>query len=147
MEREMKQTTWLSMIAVALTAVWLGTYEVRADPASMTEQVLDRHLAAFGSGDVDAILANYARDAVVLVPGATMRGHDEIRSMFEGLTEEFGQEGVKFELTHKAVNGRIAFIAWTAETGKAIYELGTDTYLIRRGKIVTQTVAAKTTSK
>jgi ketosteroid isomerase-like protein len=115
--------------------------------ASMTEEVLGKHLTAFGSGNVDAILANYAEDAVIMVPGATMRGHKDIRPMFEGLVAEFGQPGVTFEMLNQDVDGDVALIVWKAETGKAIYELGTDTFIIHDGKIVQQTVAAKVTNK
>jgi ketosteroid isomerase-like protein len=115
--------------------------------ASMTEEVLGKHLTAFGSGNVDAILANYAEDAVIMVPGATMRGHKDIRPMFEGLVAEFGQPGVTFEMLNQGVDGDVALIVWKAETGKAVYDLGTDTFIIRDGKIVQQTVAAKVTNK
>jgi hypothetical protein len=67
--------------------------------------------------------------------------------MFEGLVAEFGQPGVTFELLNSDATGDTAFIVWKAETGKAVYELGTDTYVIQDGKIVMQTVAAKTTMK
>lgn len=114
---------------------------------SMTKTVLDKHLAAFGAGDVDAILANYASDAVIMVPGSVKRGHKDIRPMFEGLVAEFGQPDVTFEMLNQDVNGEVALIVWKAETGKAVYELGTDTFVIRNGKIVQQTVAAKATMK
>ena len=115
--------------------------------ASMTETVLGKHLTAFGSGNVDAIMANYAEDAVIMVPGSTIRGHAGIRPMFEGLVAEFGQPGVTFEMLNQGIDGDVALIVWKAETGKAVYELGTDTFIIRDGKIVQQTVAVKTTMK
>lgn len=115
--------------------------------ASMTETVLGKHLAAFGSGDVDAILADYAEDAVIMVPGSILRGHKDIRPLFEGLVAEFGQPGVTFELLNQGIDGDVAMIVWKAETGKAVYELGTDTYVIRDGKIVQQTLATKTIMK
>ena len=34
----------------------------------MTRQLLDRHMAAVDSGDIEAIMANYAADAVLLTP-------------------------------------------------------------------------------
>ena len=36
--------------------------------AAGTAHVLDSHLAAFGSGNVDAILANFADDAILVTP-------------------------------------------------------------------------------
>ena len=40
-----------------------------------------------------------------------------------------------------------AYIVWHAETPDNVYELGTDTYVIRDGVIETQTFTAKVTPK
>ena len=45
------------------------------------------------------------------------------------------------------VDGEIAFIRWSAVTADNTYELGTDTFLVRDGKIVAQTYAEKTSPK
>jgi uncharacterized protein (TIGR02246 family) len=139
-------------VAAALIVAFAmsGSQQLQADGhtvGSMTKKVLDEHLAAFGSGNVDAILSHYAPDAVIMVPGSVKRGHAEIRAMFEGLVKEFGQPGVTFEMVNSDVDGETALIVWKAETGKAVYEMGTDTFIVRDGKIVTQTVAAKATMK
>ncbi|MBS1173782.1 MAG: SnoaL-like polyketide cyclase, partial [Proteobacteria bacterium] len=43
------------------------------------------------------------------------------------------------------VDGDHAFIVWTARTADRNYELGTDTFVIRDGKIILQSFASKTT--
>lgn len=136
--------------AVIALAFAVGAPQLQADghsAAAMTKKVLDDHLADFGSGNVDAIVANYAPDAIIMTPGSIKRGHGDIRAMFEGLVAEFGQPDVKFEILNTDVDGEMALIVWKAETGKAVYEMGTDTFIIRDGKIVSQTVAAKATMK
>ncbi len=52
-----------------------------------------------------------------------------------------------FSMGQMVVEEDIAFITWSAETADNFYELGTDTFLIRDGKIATQTFAARTTKK
>lgn len=136
-----------TLISAALVAGAFVAAPALAQSDGGAAGVLDHHLASFGSGDVDAIVSDYASDAVILIPGTAFRGHDEIRGLFDALVEEFGQEGVKFELTHRAVEGDIAFITWTAETGKGVYEMATDTFVIDDGKIVAQTVAWKAVNK
>lgn len=139
-----------AVVALTVAVALAGPQQLLADGhsvAAMTKKVLDDHLADFGSGNVDAIVANYTPDAVIIVPGGVKRGHAEIRAMFEGLVEEFGQPGVTFEMLNSDVDGEIALIVWKAETNKAVYEMGTDTFIIRDGKIVRQTVAAKATMK
>ncbi len=54
---------------------------------------------------------------------------------------------MKFKLLKTNVHGDIALIVWKAETGKNLYEMGTDTYIIRGGKIIAQTVAVKAIPK
>jgi hypothetical protein len=40
-----------------------------------------------------------------------------------------------------------AYIHWTAETADNVYELGTDTFVVRAGKIVAQSFTGKITPK
>ncbi len=47
----------------------------------------------------------------------------------------------------QSVEGDYAYILWTAETADNVYEVGTDTFVVRNGKIVAQSLAAKTTAK
>jgi hypothetical protein len=43
--------------------------------------------------------------------------------------------------------GDTAYIVWKAETADNRFELGTDTFIVRDGKIVTQTFAGKISPK
>jgi hypothetical protein len=60
---------------------------------------------------------------------------------------EFGKPGMSFSMDQQVVEGEIAYIRWSAETADNTYELGTDTFLVRDGKIVTQTFSEKTSPK
>lgn len=115
--------------------------------AQSTDDVLQHHLDAFGAGDVDAIMADYAEDAVIVNQSGIRKGPDEIRPLFDAFVEEFGKPGATFELLVRKVEGEVAYIVWTAETADNIYELATDTFVIRDGKIAYQTLAAKITAK
>ena len=46
-----------------------------------------------------------------------------------------------------SVEGEYAYIVWSGETPDNIYELGTDTFVVREGKIVAQSFASKITPK
>ncbi len=116
------------------------------EPAS-TEAVLGHHLASFGAGDLEGILADYATDAVFMTPNGVLRGTDEIEGLFTGLFEEFGKPGATFEMAHSVVEGDYAYIIWSAETPDNVYEYATDTFVIRNGKIVAQSFAGKIVPK
>jgi len=141
------------LVATIVVASFSMSYSGKAraggkgNDTAISKKVLGSFLTAFGAGKVDAIVAHYAPDAVIVTPGAVVQGHKNIRSMFVGLVAEFGQPGVKFKLLKQNVHGDIALIVWQAETGKNIYDMGTDTYIIRGGKIVAQTVAVKARPK
>lgn len=112
-----------------------------------TSQVIDNHLKSFKERDLDGILADYAPGAVLFTPEATLRGHGPIRGLFVDMLKEFDQPGARFRLARREVDGDHAFILWTAETPDKVYELGTDTFVVRNGRIVVQSFAACTATK
>ena len=60
---------------------------------------------------------------------------------------EFGKPGATHSMNHESVDGDYAYVLWTAETADNVYELGTDTTVVRDGKIVAQSFAGKITRK
>ena len=111
-------------------------------PVNTTEAAVSEHLRCFGASDVEGIVAGYAEDAAMYSMMGTVRGHAELRQMFTSLFAEFGRPGTKFEMKHQIYDGEIGFIVWSAETADNVYELGTDTFVVRDGQIVAQTFAA-----
>jgi hypothetical protein len=107
--------------------------------STSTQAVLEHHLQAFGEG-IDAIMLDYTANSVVITPDATYRGLAEVRSFFtslvEGLPEGFWDA---FTMKRQEIVGEVAYILWEA---KPWFLLGTDTFVVREGKIVLQTFAA-----
>ena len=60
---------------------------------------------------------------------------------------EFGKPGATFSLQHQSVEDDYGYILWTAETADNVYGLGTDTFVVRDGKIVAQSFTGKITPK
>jgi ketosteroid isomerase-like protein len=112
-----------------------------------TREVLDHHLKCFGARDLQGILADYAPGAVLFTPEGPRKGVSEITPLFEAMIVEFGKPGAAFDMKHVSVDGDHAFIVWTAETADHTYELATDTFVVRDGKIVAQSFAGKITPK
>jgi hypothetical protein len=115
--------------------------------AASTQEVLDHHLQAFGAGELDGILEDFTDQSIIITPDGVRRSRKELSEFFSTLFAEFAKPGMSFSMDQQVVEGEIAYIRWSAETADNTYELGTDTFLIRNGKIVTQTFAAKTTPK
>ena len=112
-----------------------------------TNDVLDQHLKSFRERDLDGLLADYSSDAVFFTPGSSLRGPDAIKPFFQALVSEFGKPGASFSMREQRVEGDYAYILWRAETADNSYEAATDTFVVRNGKIVAQSFAAKITPK
>jgi ketosteroid isomerase-like protein len=112
-----------------------------------TKDVVDHHLKCFGEGDLKGILSDYAPGAVLFTPEGPLRGADAIRPLFQAMIAEFGKPGAVFSMKKQFVEGDYAYILWTAETADNVYEVATDTFVVRDGKIVVQSFAGKITLK
>jgi ketosteroid isomerase-like protein len=120
--------------------------EEKLETAS-TRYVLDRHLKCFGQFDLDGILSDYAPDAVMFTEKGPLRGVEAIRPLFQALIAEFEKPGAAFSMKLQSVEGDCGYILWNAETSENVYELGTDTFVVRQGKIVAQSFTTKITTK
>lgn len=113
-----------------------------------TQDVLNHHLQSFGAGDADEIIKDYTEESVLITPEATFRGIDELRGFFEeGFTGLFRPGTFDFAMGRVEVIGDVAFISWSTTGESADIPLGTDTFLIRGGKITLQTFAASVQAK
>lgn len=60
---------------------------------------------------------------------------------------EFGKPVATFSMNQESIEGEYAYIVWSAETADNGYEIGTDTFVVRDGKILAQSFAARLTPK
>jgi ketosteroid isomerase-like protein len=112
-----------------------------------TKDVIDRHLKSFGEGDLKGLLSDYAPDAVMFTANGTLRGIEEIRPVFQAMIAEFGKPPATLHLKQQFIEGEHGYILWHAETADNVYELGTDTFVVRDGKIVAQSFTSKIAPK
>ena len=115
--------------------------------ASTTEEVLRRHVQCFFEGDLEGVVSDYSADAVVFTPDGPLKGHDSSREFFRGLITEFTQPGTTFTLKLQSIDGDFAYALWSAETADNVYEMATDTHVVRDGQIVAQSFAGQIRSK
>jgi ketosteroid isomerase-like protein len=114
---------------------------------SSTESVLDHHLEAFGTQNMDENLKDYGEESVLVTRDRVFRGLDEIEGAFEAFFEEFDDPETELTVDRKIIEGEVAYITWHAETPENSYEFATDTFLIRDGIIEVQTLGTVTTPK
>ena len=108
-------------------------------PGRSAQEVLDDHWSESQTGSIEADLArNYAHDLVVLTGRGVYRGHGGLRQLAQLLREELGE--ATFEYHTRLVEGEVGFLEWSARGERARVEDGADTYVIRDGRIVAQTI-------
>ena len=109
-----------------------------------TAQVLSHHLKALGDGNLDEVLSDYGEDSIVVTPDGTVKGLHGIRALFKGFLSGLFEPGT-YDLTMdtRQVEGEVALIIWRAKCASADIVFGTDTFVVRGGKIVAQTYGAK----
>jgi ketosteroid isomerase-like protein len=112
-----------------------------------TKDTIDHHLKAFAEKDLNGVLSDYAPNVIFFTANGELRGPDAIKPLFQALITEFGKPGASFSMKERFVQGDYAYILWTAETADNVYELGTDTFVVRDGKIVAQSFTGKITPK
>ena len=100
--------------------------------ADETRRVLERHGAAAQVNDLDAIMADYTDDAVLISPRHGVRRGADVRTFFEHPSDLTG-----FEVLALFIDDDVAFFTWRTDA----VPFGSDTFVMRDGKIAVQTVA------
>jgi SnoaL-like protein len=106
--------------------------------ARTPQEVFQHHAQALGAEDIDAIVSDYADDAVFITPDGIERGKDGVRKAFEKLTSEV--PGAAWELPTQIYEDDILFLEWKATSANSKVEDGIDTFVFRDGLIRIQTV-------
>lgn len=108
-------------------------------PARSPNDVFNDHLRESAHGSIDDDLRrNYSAEVVILTRRGVFRGHDAMRQLNRLLIEEL--PNASFEYRTRLVEDEMAFLEWRARADGARVEDGADSYLIRDGKIIAQTI-------
>ena len=107
---------------------------------SVTESVVRNHLEAFlQQKGVTAIVSDYDDDARFITEDRVFRGKAEIYGFFSDFIASLPAGAIdRFTLRSLWVERDIAYITWRVGSDIA---LGTDTFVVDHGKIVSQTFA------
>ena len=107
---------------------------------STTETVVRGHLQAFlEQRGIDAILNDYDEKACFLSEETIYCGKREIQDFFEQFMAGLPPQAIgRFAMRSLRVAGEVAYVTW--RVGPEV-PLGTDTFVVRQGKIVSQTFA------
>ena len=107
------------------------------ESGKQTEVAVQAYLHSLGQG-VDQILSGYGSDAILLTPGGSYQGQD-IREYYESFARDtLPLLAASYSLLRFDVIGEAAYLTWKADPS---IPMGTDTFLVHKGKIVLHTTS------
>jgi hypothetical protein len=110
-----------------------------ATDTAQTRETIEHHLSALTKG-LDEVLKDYNDETMIYTPEGTFQGMANVRTFFEGFTGGLPEGFMEaFEVLRMDVEGEVGYLLWSATPYAPI---GTDTFIVRDGKIAVQTFAA-----
>lgn len=104
--------------------------------SAATQATFAHHLGAFAEG-IDALMADYGEDSVLITPSTEYRGRKAIRGFFQDFLDHATPEfWAAFTVQSQWVDGPIAYLVWHA---RPAVTLAADTLYVRDSKIAVQT--------
>lgn len=105
------------------------------------EEVLEHHIRTLAAGELEEVLKDYCEESCLLNMNGAVRGLDALRAFFKDSIENCLPPDARQEVTVKRISGEMAYIVWNADSRFYHIPMGTDTFIIRGGKIVMQSFA------
>jgi hypothetical protein len=103
------------------------------------QEVLDWHLTCRQKGDLERDIAdNYDPDAILLSAEGVNRGHDGVRRL-AAILRNYVPEG-SYSYQQVLVDGDVGMLLWTAHGDGVDIHDGADSYVVRSGRIIAQTI-------
>ena len=106
-----------------------------------TREVLEHHLKYVQSCDLEETLKDYTDETTLINMTGPKHGLAEIRAFFADSMKTCLPPETTYTSDITYVDGEMAYTVWTAESPFYSVPYGTDSYIIRNGKIVQQTFA------
>jgi ketosteroid isomerase-like protein len=115
--------------------------------------ILDRHEKTIKAGDLNGVMADYADNAVLVAPAGIVKGEKDvvgtnvfdgkanIRKFFTVLTSKESNPAVKsMKVEYEFKGSDVVVMKWAQFPGTPKEVAGTDIWVIRGGKIISQVV-------
>lgn len=104
-----------------------------------TKEVLEDHLEKSKEGNVgEDLTRNYSEKVVMLTSFGTYRGHEGMKELARMLREQLPD--MTFDYKNFIVEGEVGFLEWSASSKNTGVKDGADSYVVRDGLIVAQTI-------
>ena len=105
------------------------------------QTTLQYHLESFGNNDLDELMNDYTEQSEVWTPEGDIVGLKAISSFFSYAFTLFPKGSTRLDLKKMIVKENKAYIVWDAESPVINVPIGTDTFIVKDGRILLQTTA------
>jgi hypothetical protein len=106
------------------------------DAEEQTVAIMNAHVQALGKS-IDDIMVHYTEESMVFAPEGPCYGLAAIRAYYEAFLATRPVNFLKrFTIVRQDVRGEVAYVIWKAQP---FVRIGTDTFVIRDGKIALNT--------
>jgi hypothetical protein len=125
----------IAAIAASATIMASGCAQT---PKLTQVEIVTRHMTAVNNKEIEGAVADYADDAVMILPGKVVEGKAALRALFlAGFARVPPNEGLGMEIERTFQEGKnIVAAPW--HKGKTLN--GIDKFYLRNGKIIAQAV-------
>jgi len=108
-----------------------------------TLALIERHWHAITTGDLAALMSDYADDAVLITgTSGISKGLAAIHELLTLYTSSIlPAANTRFVLSQTHAEGPLGFIVWSAESPAYNIRFACDTFVVQNGRIVHQTAA------
>lgn len=111
-----------------------------------TKEVLEDHLNLSNNGTIEEDLnRNYAEDLLLLTSKGIYKGHEGLKKLMATLRQEVPD--ASYEYNKLLTEGEVGFLEWSCSSKNTKIEDGADSYVVRDGRIVVQTIHYTVTPK
>ncbi len=105
------------------------------------EAVTSHHADAFIARDIDAVMSDYAENAVLITPDGVYSGAENVRARLQEAMQSGDQSEAPFSVTKTQIADPMVYVEWTWAMADGSMLYGSDTFIVEHGKIAKQTVA------
>lgn len=134
---------------VVLAGVLAMSPAARAGDSSVeSETVVKQFLANWDARNLEAMMASYTEDSAVLMPQQKpFKGKEQIHNLMKGFVDDFSKPGAVWDTYALMAEGQIVYILWKGETAANKFPFGSNTFVVKDGKIAYQTIAFSPVAK
>lgn len=119
-----------------------------ADSSTESEIVVKQFLANWDARNLDAMMMSYTDDSAVLLPQQKpFKGKEQIHNLMKGFVDDFSKPGAVWDTYALTSEGQIVYILWKGETATNKFPFGSNTFVVKDGKIAYQTIAFSPVAK